>query len=64
MECPVCKRSNTRKDYDYPDTMRTCMDCGSDWVVDSKDSCFDITFNAYTDSDDKEFVKKMNWKGE
>jgi hypothetical protein len=40
------------------------MDCGSDWVVDSKDSCFDITFNAYTDSDDKEFVKKMNWKGE
>jgi len=32
MSCPVCKRSNVSPDYDFPDTMKNCDDCGSEWV--------------------------------
>ncbi len=32
IECPVCNRDNTRPDYDFPDTMRCCDDCGADYM--------------------------------
>lgn len=32
--CPVCNSPNTRKDYDFPTTMRCCKVCGSDWNID------------------------------
>lgn len=32
-ECPVCKSTLIRKDFDYPDTMRCCKDCGADFDI-------------------------------
>jgi len=29
--CPVCDSENTRKDYDFPTTMRCCESCFSEW---------------------------------
>lgn len=46
MKCPICQSKNIRKDYDFPETMRACEDCGSEWVIDTKDSSFDITLNT------------------
>jgi len=40
-ECPVCNRHNTRPDYDYPDSMRSCEDCGCDYVVDGMEITLD-----------------------
>jgi hypothetical protein len=48
-ECPICESRNIKKDCDFPETMRNCNDCGSEWVIDSKNSYFDITFNSRTD---------------
>lgn len=33
-KCPVCNRHNTRSDFDSPDTMRCCDDCGADYLID------------------------------
>lgn len=41
LQCPVCKSMNTRKDFDFPDTMRDCDDCGSEWNIDN-----DIVLNG------------------
>jgi len=41
--CPVCKRNNTRPDYDFPETMQNCNSCGSEWNE------IDINFNARKD---------------
>lgn len=41
LECPVCNRHNTRPDYDSPDSMRCCDDCGADWVVDGMEITLD-----------------------
>lgn len=32
-ECPVCNRTNISPDNDFPDTMKNCDDCGSEWVI-------------------------------
>ena len=40
-ECPVCNRHNTRPDYDNPDSMRCCEDCGCDYVVDGMEIVLD-----------------------
>lgn len=31
-ECPCCKSTNIRKDYDHPKTMRCCNNCGADFI--------------------------------
>ena len=41
LKCPVCNRHNTREDYDFPDTIRCCDNCGSEWNLDNE-----ITLNA------------------
>lgn len=40
-ECPVCNRHNTRPDTDSPDSMRSCDDCGCDYVVDGMEIVLD-----------------------
>jgi hypothetical protein len=30
--CPVCRKDNTRPDFDFPDTMRCCDSCGADYI--------------------------------
>ena len=40
-ECPVCGSTDTRKDFDNPETMRCCKTCGSDWNTSG-----DITLNG------------------
>ena len=30
--CPVCASDNTRQDYDFPETMRCCDECGADFI--------------------------------
>ena len=38
--CLVCGSSDTRKDLDYPKTMRCCNECGAEW------NCMDeVTLN-------------------
>jgi hypothetical protein len=34
--CPVCNSSNIRADYDFPDTMKCCKDCGADFYNDGE----------------------------
>lgn len=41
LECPVCNRHNTRPDYDFPESMRCCEDCGADYVVDGMEIVLD-----------------------
>lgn len=36
-ECPVCNRHNTRPDYNFPETIRCCEDCGADYGIDEMD---------------------------
>lgn len=36
MNCPCCKSSNTRLDYDFPETMRCCDSCGADFMEDGE----------------------------
>jgi hypothetical protein len=40
-ECPVCNQHNTRPDTDSPDSMRSCDDCGCDYVVDGMEIALD-----------------------
>ncbi len=30
--CPICLGTNIRKDFDFPDTMLCCDDCGADFT--------------------------------
>ena len=34
--CPICKRNNTRDDFDFPETMNCCDDCGADFLNDGE----------------------------
>ena len=34
LECPVCGSLNTRPDFDFPESIRDCDDCGSEWNQD------------------------------
>jgi len=34
--CPVCNSTNTRDDYDSPDSMNCCEDCGADFLNDGE----------------------------
>ena len=40
-ECPVCNRHNTRPDFDSPDSMRCCDDCGADYITDGMEVSLD-----------------------
>jgi hypothetical protein len=40
-QCPHCKRTNTRPDYDFPDTMRCCDDCGCDYIAEDGEIILD-----------------------
>ena len=40
-ECPVCNRLNTRPDFDSPDTMRCCDDCGADYLTEEMEVTLD-----------------------
>ena len=40
LDCPVCIEEGkiatfTRKDYDFPETMRCCEICGADFMADT-----------------------------
>lgn len=39
-DCPVCNSTDTRPDYDFPESMRNCDKCGSEWNE------HEITFDA------------------
>lgn len=41
VQCPICYSDDTRKDLDYPATMRCCERCGSEWDFDG-----DVLLNA------------------
>ena len=50
MLCSLCKSKNTRKDFDFPKTMRCCENCGCDYIVDEKTQEFvEVVFNPKTD---------------
>lgn len=34
--CPCCDSNNTRKDFDFPKTMRCCLKCGADFITDGE----------------------------
>lgn len=55
-ECPVCNRHNTRPDYDSPDSMRCCDDCGCDYVVDG----MEITLDPRDELSPQE-IEKRGW---
>lgn len=40
-KCLVCDSSNIRDDYDYPNTMQNCDQCGSEWNCE-----LEVTLNA------------------
>lgn len=35
-KCPVCESTHIRKDFDFPNTMRCCKDCGADFMIDGE----------------------------
>jgi len=45
ISCPCCNNKNIRKDYDFPETMRVCKNCGCDFVVNENEEVIDISFN-------------------
>jgi ribosomal protein L37AE/L43A len=40
-ECPVCNSHNTRQDYDYPETIRCCDECGADFIEETGEIILD-----------------------
>lgn len=34
--CPICISTNIREDFDFPDTMRCCNDCGADFTIEGE----------------------------
>lgn len=51
MLCPLCKSTNTRKDFDYPKTMRCCENCGCDYVIDEQtQEVIEVVYNPKTDT--------------
>ena len=41
VSCPLCGSANTRLDFDYPDTMSDCDDCGCDFITDDGEVVLD-----------------------
>jgi len=39
--CPVCGSDDTRPDYDFPETMRCCEDCGCDYIKEDGEIILD-----------------------
>lgn len=35
--CPVCNSNNTRKDFNFPETIRCCEKCGADYGSEEMD---------------------------
>lgn len=45
--CPCCGRvDRTRKDFDFPDSMGCCDDCGCDFIIVAGE-IEQITFNPF-----------------
>ena len=42
--CPICIGTNLREDFDFPETMLCCDDCGADFTIDGE-----VTFNPTED---------------
>ena len=40
-QCPNCGSNNTRLDYDYPETMSDCDDCGCDFITETGEIILD-----------------------
>lgn len=55
-KCPVCNRENTREDYDNPDSMRCCDDCGADYRWEDMEILLDPR-----DELSLEEIKKRGW---
>ena len=36
LDCPVCKSIHFRPDYDFPDTMLCCENCGADFTTEGE----------------------------
>jgi transcription initiation factor TFIIIB Brf1 subunit/transcription initiation factor TFIIB len=34
--CPICISTNIREDFDFPETMLCCDDCGADFTIDNE----------------------------
>jgi len=52
-KCPVCGSTDTRTDYDNPQSMKICNQCRSEWTNDG-----DITFNGREFK--KAYIKKTD----
>ena len=42
--CPICIGTNIREDFDFPQTMLCCDDCGADFTIDGE-----VTFDPRED---------------
>lgn len=54
INCPVChedSNTNTRPDYDFPESMRNCDTCGTEWN-ESEITCDARDF--FTDDENKQ----------
>lgn len=40
-KCPVCNSDNTRLDFDFPETMSCCNDCGCDYITNGGEIILD-----------------------
>ena len=40
-QCPNCGSNNTRLDYDYPETMSDCDNCGCDFITETGEIILD-----------------------
>lgn len=58
MDCPVCNSTNTRPDLDFPDTMRNCDKCGSEWVVDGMEITLDAR-DYFTDEENNQLNRNQ-----
>lgn len=47
--CPICISTNIRKDFDFPDTMLCCNDCGADFTIEGE-----VTFDPREEEDEPE----------
>jgi hypothetical protein len=41
LNCPICSSDNTRKDFDFPDSMRCCDSCGCDYIAEDGEIILD-----------------------
>lgn len=58
--CPVCNRiSGIRLDYDSPDSMSCCDNCGAEWIRDNMEVTLDPRDELSPDEIDKRRYNKL-----